>query len=279
VPQVAFELVWQVPGFPGPLEQQPLGQLAALQTHCWLTQACPLGHATQIAPLSPQLSLAVPGRHGPVAVSQQPSGQLVALQTHCPLSLQVSPAGQSPQLPPQPSDPQTLPAQFRVQQTPWASLQTQFVRSGQSVSLKQLPVHVVGTQSPSIHVSCGVQVSQSSPPVPQFWSVLPGWQVPGLPGPLEQHPFGQLCALQTHSWLTQACPAGQFTQMTPLSPQLLLAVPGRQGPAAVSQQPSGQLCGVQMHCPCALQTSPIGQPGGHCPPHPSGPHSRPWQFG
>jgi hypothetical protein len=45
-------------------------------------------------------------------------------------------------------------------------------------------------------ISCPVQARQLWPGRPQFWFVFPGSQVPGLPSPLEQQPFGQLCAVQ-----------------------------------------------------------------------------------
>jgi hypothetical protein len=46
-------------------------------------------------------------------------------------------------------------------------------------------------------------------------SLVSGSQVPGLPGPKEQQPFGQLAALQTQRPLTQALPAGQPTHCAP----------------------------------------------------------------
>jgi hypothetical protein len=67
-------------------------------------------------------------------------------------------------------------------------------------------------------------------------------------------------------------------------PQPELAVPGWQSVLA-SQQPVGQVwavqVGVPVHCPSASQLCPGRQPGPHVPPlpQPSGPHSRPVQFG
>jgi hypothetical protein len=88
MPQLSLSLTWQVPTFPGPAEQQPFGQLWAVQTHCpWPLQTVPLGHVMQMLPLKPQLSVVGGEMHGPVSVSQHPFGQLVALQTHCPWAL------------------------------------------------------------------------------------------------------------------------------------------------------------------------------------------------
>ncbi len=57
--------------------------------------------------------------------------------------------------------------------------------------------------------------SHGTPFAPQDLSEL-AWHVPGCPGPLEQQPFGQLAAVQTQVPSTQAVPAGQSTQRTPL---------------------------------------------------------------
>jgi hypothetical protein len=282
-PQVVFELCWQAPKLPGPLVQQPLGQLSALQTQFPPTQVVVGGHSSQSSPPAPQFWLVFPGvMQGPVAVSQQPLGQLCALQTQTPSALQTVPSGQAThctplrphavsklgwqvpgfpgpleqhpagqlcavqrqavpsslqtvlggqrfsQLPPQPSGPQTLPAQVRVQHVPWGRLQTQVRKSGQSSSLRQLPAHAAGTHAPSTHACCAVH-----------WAHVP-----------------------------------------PLLPQAPSVFPGRQRPPA-SQQPSRQLRRVHRHWPLSSsQVSPAGQaPQPPSPPQPSGPHARPAQFG
>ncbi len=217
-----FSLVF--PGvMQGPLavSQQPLGQVVALhptQTPCAL-QVCPSGQVTQITPLKPQFAVVGGVMHGPAAVSQQPLGQLVALQTHWPVVLlQTSPDGQVPQEPSQPSGPHSLPWQAGWQ-----------------------------TQSPLTHCSCPVQVSQISPPVPQFSLVLPG--VMHGPAAVSQQPLGQLVALQTH-WpvvLLQTSPDGQVPQ-EPSQPS---------GPHSLPWQ-----FGVQ-HCPFSSQVVvPAGQQTG-----------------
>ena len=63
-------------------------------THVATRQTGGVGHAKQITPFVPQLSIVGGVMHGPVAVSQHPFGQLVLLQTHWPCPLQVVPEGQ-----------------------------------------------------------------------------------------------------------------------------------------------------------------------------------------
>jgi hypothetical protein len=110
----------QTPGLPGPLAQQPSGQLCASQTHRPALQPWPAGHepqlppqpsgphalpaqsgvqhawswqtwpepqVTQRAPFVPQDSALVPARQTPAfpgPASQQPVGQLSPVQTHWP---------------------------------------------------------------------------------------------------------------------------------------------------------------------------------------------------
>jgi hypothetical protein len=147
-----------------------------------------------------------------------PAPQLVAVQMHVPLPLQTGVVGsmqvvtqvplalhvrhcaasQVPHEPPHVSGPHCLPAQSRVQHTPCATWHTQFVRSGQSLSLTHAPVQVIGTQTPVMHCSWLVQLSQVPPLSPQ-WSLLLGvWHVPTVSGPLVQQPLGQLVAVQRH---------------------------------------------------------------------------------
>jgi hypothetical protein len=57
-PQDLSALAWHVPGCPGPLEQQPFGQLAALQTQTSFAQTAPAG---QQAPLQHCPAQLVPG--------------------------------------------------------------------------------------------------------------------------------------------------------------------------------------------------------------------------
>jgi hypothetical protein len=206
MPQVSFPLVWHVPTFPGPLEQQPLGQLAAVQTQSPLTQTLPAGHAVHCSPPIPQVVFElvwhVPGLPGPL--EQQPVGQLAALQTQSP-STQLFPAGQAKQI--SPPSPQ-LSLVFPAKQGPVGVSQQPF---GQPVALQ--------TQLPAEQVSPAGHASHSSPPVPQFVLVLPARQTPTLPGPLEQHPVGQLSSLQTQFPPTHVVPSGQISQVSPPVPQ------------------------------------------------------------
>jgi hypothetical protein len=70
-------------------------------------------------------------------------------------------------------------------------------------------------------VSAG-QSTHCAPLMPQVSSER-GRHSPGLPGPLLQHPFGQLAALQTHRPSTHPCPVGHW-----LSVQHSLQVPSGQ---------------------------------------------------
>jgi hypothetical protein len=156
----------QVPGLPSPPEQQPLGQLSAVQM-----------------------------QNSPFALQTVLGGQVLSHS------------------PPQPSGPQTLPAQLRAQHVPLARSQTQLRRSGQSSSSLHRPVHTMGTQAPFSHCSSAVQRAHVSPSAPQNWLVFPGWQVL----PASQQPFGQLAALQTQTPLapSHVVPGGQAPQVPP----------------------------------------------------------------
>lgn len=125
-PQVSFPLVWHVPTFPGPLEQQPPEQLCAVQTQIPdALHASPSGQSMHWTPLMPQLVSELvrqmPGLPGPF--EQQPFGQLSALQTQTPLtqsspgSTQMSPSpfggAQPPQLSSSVSVSTHVPAQQR----------------------------------------------------------------------------------------------------------------------------------------------------------------------
>jgi hypothetical protein len=90
-----------------------------------------------------------------------------------PSPLQVVWGGHAPQPPPQPSGPQTLPAQVRAQQAPWARLQTQLRISGQSLSLLQLPVQATATHWPFVQAVLAAQQAPSQHCVAQL--------VPGCP--------------------------------------------------------------------------------------------------
>jgi hypothetical protein len=145
--------------------------------------------------------------------------------------------------------------------------------------------------------------------------VSPGRQAPGLPGPSEQQPLGQLAVVHRHRplpsshsspvehvpqlppqpsgphWLpwqcgTQThwpfwhvdCAPGQFTHDAPPVPQACSVVPGWQVPFG-AQHP-GQLAELQEHRPDASsQVAPGGQlPQVPTPPQPSPPHWRPAQL-
>jgi hypothetical protein len=85
---------------------------------------------------------------------------------------------------------------------------------------------------------------QVIPVVPQCWLLLV-WQVPLA----SQQPLAQLAGVHTQLWSgPHSVPGGHATQVTPLSPHAVLAVPAWQVPLA-SQQPFGQLAGVQTHEP------------------------------
>jgi hypothetical protein len=140
-----------------------------------------VGQVKQISPLRPQFWMLGGDIQGPVAVSQQPCGQLVALQTHRPCASQTVPGGQGTQI--APSLPQSLFV-GGVMQGPFAVSQHP---SGQLWALQP-------------HSPCALQASPSgqsthrAPLMPQASSFGCGLRhSPGLPGPLVQHPFGQLC--------------------------------------------------------------------------------------
>jgi hypothetical protein len=140
------------PGWQEPVSsQQPPPQVAASQAQKWLTQGVPAGHTAHWRPAEPQVWGVSPGWQVPVMGSQQlspphcthapppptqkggekgtqnpgfpgPFSQqplhAPAAQTHWPLaSSQTRPKSvgpQLPQLPPQPSGPQSLPEQSGV---------------------------------------------------------------------------------------------------------------------------------------------------------------------
>jgi hypothetical protein len=192
-----------------PLQQNWFGPQHVSPQQVWLSvQHTPPQQAPeQQSPGWAQTPPSTP-RHRSVPPAGQhcrPSGQLSALQAHCPGngSPQNSPGGQEPQLPPQPSSPQVLPAQSGVQtHCPWA-------------------VHTLGLS----------QITHRAPLSPQ----KVGWlerQRPGLPGPLEQQPSGQLPGVQRHvRWVaSQIWPslALQERQSSPSLPQAAFVVPGWQ---------------------------------------------------
>jgi hypothetical protein len=114
-----------------------------LGTHAWHSrpiQPCPAPQAWQAAPPVPQTPVAVPGWQVPSA-AQQPSGQVCGVQgeTHVPFSHWSAPS-HVPQFPPQPSGPQTLPAQSDWQQGP--------TQNGLPLA-PQGPVPVLATQAPA----------------------------------------------------------------------------------------------------------------------------------
>jgi hypothetical protein len=79
-----------------------------------------------------------------------------------------------------------------------------------------------------------------------------------------------------HPW-----PAPQVWHDAPSWPHRAFESPGQQSLLA-SQQPSGQLRESQTHWPAAVQRRPAWtEQGPHVPPppQPSGPHTRPSQFG
>jgi hypothetical protein len=137
----------------------------------------------------------------------------------------------------------------------------------------------------------GSQEKQGSPSVPQNWFVVPGRQVVTF----SQQPSGQLSPLQTQvprnepqeGVVQQSCPLWHVTHGAPPRPQVWSVSPARQTLLA-SQQPFGQVWGVQRRVPWHCPSSPHVAPAGHWPllgpqvpplPQPSGPHSRPVQFG
>lgn len=95
-----------------PSSWQVLGSQAS---HCWSEQIAASPQTWQAAPPLPHAALAVPGWQTPSGV-QQPLGHVCGVQglTHWPFSQRNAPS-HVPQLPPQPSGPQTLPAQSGAQ--------------------------------------------------------------------------------------------------------------------------------------------------------------------
>ena len=87
---------------------------------------------------------------------------------------------------------------------------------------------------------CG-QATQTTPPVPQNWSVLPWRQV--LPS---QQPLEQLAVVHTHEPFWHCVPAGQVTQTAPPVPQCSLLLVWQ---TPFWQQPFGQLAAVHTHEP------------------------------
>jgi hypothetical protein len=177
----------------------------------------PVGQLVHWAPPTPQtggvLARQRPGLLGPL--SQQPvhwpGRQTQTWPKHwapAPHATQASPP------PPQKSS--TLP--FRQMEAPNSEKQQP---SGQlcpsqthwpaALQRRPTPVWQGGlheTHCWSRHPSPEAQTAQAAPPVPQAWMVSPDWHVPGLPGPSEQQPSGQLCRVQTHCPLSsQAWPA------------------------------------------------------------------------
>ena len=237
----------QAPGFPGPLAQHPLGQLAWVQTQRPPTQVVPVVHTAQNPPSVPHAWSVEPAWQVPVS-SQQPLEQTTPAQTQRPLTHGV-PGGQTAQaFPPPPQAWGDVPA-------------TQ--------------VLVVRSQQPS----CG-HCTHATPPTPQKTGGKGGEiQVGGSPKAVVQQPWGQEAALQTHRPSTHSRPTPQSVpQVPPQNP----VVPCRHTPVP-SQQPLGQLAAVQLarHWPVSSsQSSPAGQaPHVPSPPQPLGPHCLPAQLG
>ena len=256
-PHVSIVLVWHVPATPGPLEQHPLGQLAALQTQSPLTQLFPAGQAVHCSPPVPHVVLLLdwqtPATPGPF--EQHPLGQLAALHTQSPFT-HAFPAGHAVHCSP-PTPQVVFELVWHVPATP-GPLEQQ--PAGQLAALQ--------TQSPLTQALPAGQAVHCSPPVPQELFVL-GWHVPGLPGPAEQHPAGQLAALQTQFPATHAFPAGHAVHCSPPVPQFAVVL-GRQTPTLpgpFEQHPAGQLSSLQTQFP-PTQVVPVGQTSQVSPPVP-----------
>jgi hypothetical protein len=168
-------------------------------------------------------------------LEQHPSGQLCAVQRQAvPLPLQTVPGEQRlSHSPPQPSGPQTLPAQEREQQVPAALLQTQLRKSGQSPSSLQGPeqAHCPWALQPSAqHWSPPQQVLLLGQQVAsqQVLSASQHW-------PPQQSPSQQPASEQ------QALPAGPQMVVQPLTGSQALAG----GPQHTS--PQAKVAGSPQH--------------------------------
>ncbi len=220
--------------------QQPLGQLAALQTHRFETQRCVAPHsafephrqlpadeqlfarfasqALQVCPLPPHCE-AVGGATQSFAAEQQPLAQLVPSHTHAPPT-QWRPTGHWALLP----------------QRHWPVAQ----------ALARTASHA----------------KQAPPSTPHWPAVVAVMHVEPL-----QHPLGQVAALQPEqAWPTHMPPPHE-AHCAPPVPHSVATLPGRQ--AAPAQQPPGQLAALHAHAPdshaCPLAQAPASAPHAHTP--------------
>jgi hypothetical protein len=183
--------------------QQPLGQLAGVQTQEPLRHSVPAGQAMQVTPPVPQCCVLLVLQ---VLSSQQPLGQLAGVQTQEPF-WHSRPAGQLMQAtPPVPQAALVFPG--------WHSLFWQ-QPPGQ--------LAVVQTHEPLMHVWPALQTLPHSPQLLRSICLLTHWPTCGIapPGHRSGVPAGQ-----THLFVTlHSAPVGQQRlEQTRLSGQQNLSV-------------------------------------------------------
>jgi hypothetical protein len=161
-------------------------------------------------------------------------------------------------------------------------------RPAQRQSSGELSPHCLASH----HATAGCEAQLAHVAAAQTWPFAHDMHVsPSLPHrrkspppahvPPSQHPWGQLCGVQTQMPAPlHGAPAGHALQSAPPVPQVAFVfgsqVPGLPGP--LEQQSFGQLCAVHRHAvPSPLQTVPGGQRFSHVPPQPSGPQTLPAQ--
>jgi hypothetical protein len=215
-------------GLHAPFAQQPPGQDWALQTHAPLTQVVP---APQTAPL--------PQRQAPVK-GLQPSARARSQATQAaPPRPQLASVGAT----------QTPPLQQPLGHEAASHTQapaTQLVPAPQATPApqRQLP------EAPQLSARAGSQVTQAAPPVPHAIADPAVVQVEP-----EQHPPGQLAALQSAQAPPAQAPLAQLWQAAPPVPQAAALLPGRQ--VLPAQHPPGQEVRSQTHAP-PTQRAPLG---------------------
>jgi hypothetical protein len=212
--------------------------------------------------------------------------------------LQVLVAAQpGEQVPPQPSSPQVLPAQFGTHwQTPplpqvepaLHALPAQQACPGAPQATQVLPLHTFPGPQPGRQVPPQPSGPQVAPPQLGAQTQVPPEQVAPV---LQALPAQQAWPMapqvrQAPPWQTLPAPQpGRQVPPQPSGPQLLPAQAGAQAQVPFEQvapgshcEPSQQAWPTAPHVeqlPLALQVTPAGQPGGQVAPQPSGPQLLP----
>jgi hypothetical protein len=221
-------------------EQQPLGQLVALQPLQWPSvHVCPAGQAWQTPPPAPHDATVDPGRHAPC--EQQPPGHDVPSQTQV-LATQRWPAAQVSPLPQRqlPVDEQLSDRASHVTQVDPALPQALAARAAQVVPLQQPLGHDVA--------------SHTQAELTQRWPPAQAGPVPQLHSPEAPHRSALLVS--------------QATQLVPLVPQVarvvgLQRLPAQQPPAhevaSQTQAPATQRWPAWQEAPPPHRQAPVGE--------------------